>query len=197
VSKKKRRDDSYFAAERRKKRKYMTIIIPIIAAVAVAGAAAALLYKPTPVNAIDGLECGAMEATAWHHHSILHVFVDGKEQVVPAQIGILGSASSPSCYYWLHTHDTTGIIHMEAPKQLPFTLGQFLDVWQQTQPGTYKSTFDSVSSSNKPVTLYVNGQKVQEGNYRDYQLQIHDIVSLVYGNPPTTIPKTGDFLGQP
>src|SRR5579884_3607120 len=103
----------------------MTIIIPIIAAVAVAGVAAALLYKPAPVNAIDGLECGAMEATAWHHHSILNLFVDGKQQVLPAQIGIVSNPST--CFYWLHVHDTTGIIHMEAPKQLPFTLGQFLD----------------------------------------------------------------------
>jgi hypothetical protein len=195
MSKKKKRDDSYFAAERRKKRKYLTIILPIIAAVIVAGVSAALLYKPAPVNAIDGLECGAMEATSWHHHSILHVFVDGKEQAVPARIGITSNPNT--CYYWLHTHDTTGIIHMEAPKQLPFTLGQFLDVWKQTQPDTYKSVFDSVSNNNKPVTLYVNGQKVQEGNYRNYPMQIHDVIALVYGNPPTTIPKAGDFKGQP
>jgi hypothetical protein len=29
----------------------------------------------------------------------------------------------------IHTHDTSGIVHIESPTVRPFTLGQFFDVW--------------------------------------------------------------------
>jgi len=183
---KKRRDDSYFAVDRRRKRKYMMIIIPVIIAVAAAGIAGAILYQPPTAMAISGIECNRSEQLNYHIHSGLDVFVNGVQQQVPSNIGIL---SSPSCLYWLHTHSEDGIIHVEAPGTGEFTLGQFLDIWQQTNSTGF---FDSVS--DMPVTAYVDGQRF-EGDYRTIPLESLREIVLTYGTPPEDIPSDHDFGG--
>ena len=185
MSKKKRRDDSYFAVDRRRKRKYMMIIIPVIIAVAAASIAGAILYQPPTAMAISGIECNRSEQLNYHIHSGIDIFVNGAQQQVPSNIGIL---SSPSCLYWLHTHTADGIIHVEAPQTREFTLGQFLDVWQQT--GNSTAFFDSVSGM--PVTAYVDGQRF-EGDYRTIPLESLRKIVLAYGTPPEDIPAEHDF----
>lgn len=181
-----KRDDSYFAADRRKRKKYMTIVIPVIIAVIAAGVVGAVLYKPAPALAVSGVECHGTEATTYHVHSHLDLFVDGQRQEIPAQIGIL---SSPYCLFWLHTHSADGVIHVESPTKKEFTLGQFLDIWSQTHMGS-KTLFDAVA--NKTVTAYVNGTQVQD--YRNIPLESRKQMVLAYGNLPAKIP-TYDFDG--
>lgn len=186
MSKKKRRDDSYFAVDRRRKRKYMMIIIPVIIAVAAASIAGAILYQPPTAMAISGIECNRSEQLNYHIHSGLDVFVNGVQQQVPSNIGIL---SSPSCLYWLHTHSANGIIHIEAPETREFLLGQFIDVWEQTLTNS-TAFFDSVS--DMPVTAYVDGQRF-EGDYRTIPLESLREIVLAYGTPPEDIPAKHDF----
>src|SRR5581483_11888154 len=180
-----KRDDSYFAASRRKQRKRIMIIVPIIVAVVAIGAVSALLYKPPEVHAISGIECHSMEITNYHVHAHLDVFVDGQKTELPSGIGII---NAPRCFYWLHTHDTSGIVHIEAPQQKEFTLGQFMDIWSQSHTAS-KSFFDSVAG--KPVKAYVNGTEFQ-GDFRNVQLKSREPIVLALGNPPAEIP-TFDF----
>jgi hypothetical protein len=177
----KKRDDSYFAADRRRKKKSMMIIIPVIVAMAAIGATGAVLYQPPQAAAISGVECHRNEFNNYHVHSHLDVFVDGQKKQVPDNVGIL---TSPTCLYWLHTHDDDGIIHVEAPETREFTLGQFLDIWEQTRDSA--GLFDSVSGKN--VTAYANGEQF-EGNYRDIQLESQKQIVLAYGEPPAEIPE--------
>lgn len=183
---KKKRDDSYFAVDRRRKRKYMAIIIPVIIAIAIASIAGAIFYKPPTAMAISGIECNRSEQLNYHIHSHLDIFVNGVQQQVPSHIGIL---TSPQCLYWLHTHSTDGVIHVEAPETREFMLGQFLDVWQQTL--TNSTTFFG-SISNLNATAYVNGEKF-EGDYRSIPLESLKEIVLVYGTPPANIPTNYDF----
>ena len=62
----------------------------------------------------------------FHIHALLHVYVDGILQPVPANIGIDEAKHIETS---LHTHDKTGIIHMEATHPHRFTLGDFFAVW--------------------------------------------------------------------
>jgi hypothetical protein len=98
-------------------------------------------------------------------------------------VGILSS-----CLFWLHTHDGGGVIHVEAPSQKEFTLGQFLDIWSQTHSGS-QEFFSTVA--DKPVTAYVNGTAF-DGNYRDVKFESRAQIVLAYGSPPAEIP-TYDF----
>lgn len=79
-----------------------------------------------PRLAALGLPALGFEGTALHIHQHLDVFVDGKRVVVPAGIGINphGRFISP-----LHTHDTSGVIHVESTTVRPFTLAEFFGVW--------------------------------------------------------------------
>lgn len=178
-----KRDDSYFSADRRRKKKYTMIVIPVVAAVAAIGIVAAILYQPPEVQAISGVECHSREVTNYHVHAHLDVFVDGQERGVPDRLGILSS-----CLFWLHTHDGEGIIHVEAPSQREFTLGQLLDIWDETHR-TSEEFFSSVSG--KPVTAYVNGTEF-DGDHRDIKLESRTQIVLAYGTPPAEIP-TYDF----
>jgi hypothetical protein len=71
-----------------------------------------------------GIPPGGKET--FHIHALLHIYVNGLLVPLPADIGIDLATGVESS---LHTHDRTGIIHMEAPHPFNFTLGDFFSVW--------------------------------------------------------------------
>jgi hypothetical protein len=93
----------------------------------------------------------------------------------------------------MHTHDDTGVIHIESPEIRTFTLGQFFNIWNKKFNNT--QIFDNIVNNNKNVTLsvYVNGNKVSSLDYRNIKLNSHDEVAIVYGKPPDTIPSRYHF----
>src|SRR6266487_934917 len=90
----------------------------------------------------------------------------------------------------LHTHDPSGIIHLEAPKKGVFTLGQFVGVWgvrlSKQCIGGY------CAAPGKPLKFYVNGKRFL-GNPNNIVLHQHDEYAIVYGKPPAKIPSTYDW----
>ncbi len=87
-----------------------------------------------PGSPIDGIQCGAMEGAAEHIHSHVALFDNGIPVTMPAFIGIPVNQhiSEQVCFYWLHTHALTNVVHIEAPVSGTYTLGQFVDIWRQT-----------------------------------------------------------------
>lgn len=60
-----------------------------------------------------------------HHHQHLDIYVNGKTVPIPPNIGLSYEAEVPT-----HTHDATGVIHIEASDaNFKPTLGVFFDVW--------------------------------------------------------------------
>lgn len=88
-----------------------------------------------------------------HHHVQLYISVDGQPVTVPAQIGLSTQAASP-----LHTHDDTGLVHIEsADLNFQPLLGQFMDVW-----GVYmtNSCLGAVcNDGDRQLRVYVNGDE--------------------------------------
>ena len=138
---------------------------------------------------IENIKCETVERTAFHIHTHLDIFINGKLYTVPAQIGIVPD----KCLYWMHTHDETGVIHIESPEIRNFTLGQFFDIWNEKFNNT--QIFDNIVSNSKNNTLsvYVNGNKASSVDYRDIKLTSHDEIAIVYGKPPDTIPSIYHF----
>jgi hypothetical protein len=100
-----------------------------------------------------GLPALGFEGTALHIHQHLDVFVDGKRVVVPAGIGIdpAGRFISP-----LHTHDASGVIHVESATVRPFTLGEFFGVWGvRLGPGRLGGY---VAAGRRGLRAYVDGR---------------------------------------
>jgi hypothetical protein len=136
---------------------------------------------------IDGVECNSMEQFAMHIHAHIDIIINGVYFLVPSQIGI-----PSSCFYWLHTHDESGIVHIEAPMHRDFTLGQFFDIWGKKLSNDQIFTY--VANANNPLNVYINGTKVPDGtNYRDIKLHAHDEIAIVYGTPPSTVPSSYKF----
>ena len=75
---------------------------------------------------ISGITCDKTEHLVYHNHTKLVINDKNNESIaIPAGIGIVPN----ECIFWLHTHDDSGIIHVESPTKVSFTLGQFLQVW--------------------------------------------------------------------
>ena len=138
-----------------------------------------------------GLEVLTAEGNVDHYHAHLDVLKDGKPVAVPANIGITaGPDHRANGISALHTHDTTGVVHIESPTAgQVFTLGQFLTEWGvlggSGAPGTGAGPLDG-------WTLYVNGQKY-DGGIRDLPLKAHDEILLSYGAAPAKIAAAYDF----
>src|ERR671933_1807651 len=139
---------------------------------------------------MDGIECNATEHFLFHIHTHISIFVNGQLMYVPPQIDIIPE----KCIYWLHTHDETGIIHIESPIKRDFTLGQFFDLWKKKleNPQIFDNIFNEKGSSMPQI--YINGNKLPNGtNYRDVKLHAHDEIALIYGTPPANIPSKYEF----
>ena len=111
----------------------------VILLVVAAYVGVAYVFKPGPTSYNVVMDCGA-EGTAAHYHPLLVINVNGARQSVPADIGVTNTPdlTNPSYYctsglHMLHTHETTGIIHVELPFVPPPTptLGDFFTIWGQ------------------------------------------------------------------
>jgi hypothetical protein len=126
----------------------------------------------------------------YHVHANLRVYVNGKQTVVPANLGIdpQGRFISP-----IHTHDTSGVVHMESEKFYPFTLGEFINIWgvlfTQNQLGAYKA-----GDGGNVLQLWVNGKQV--ANPVTYKMKAHDVMILGYGKPGSFPHKATFNFGQ-
>jgi hypothetical protein len=151
-----------------------------------------------------GLMPDTKEYFTYHVHAHLDVFVDGQPVEVPGGIGIeitdpavqrFGSSGyggipeegcEQVCISPLHTHDPDGVIHIEAPSEARFTLGQFfveLDIRLDA------SCVDEFCSPDVPWEVFVDGQR-EGGNPADIVLGDSQEIAIVIGTPPEEIPDT-------
>ena len=148
-----------------------------------------LNLSPQSGLTINGIECNTTEHLQFHVHAHLDIFVNGRLVSIPPHIGIVDN----KCIYWLHTHDSTGVIHIESPVKRDFTLGQFFEVWK-SQLNNHKA-FDAILGGKLVPIVYVNGSKVPSSvNYKDVKLNPHDEIAIVYGPQPKPIPSKYPFV---
>ncbi|MDQ6834625.1 MAG: hypothetical protein M3016_00375 [Actinomycetota bacterium] len=144
----------------------------------------------TQTSRVDGISCGPSEQLAYHIHVHLTVFDNGHPYALPAGVGIPGSVTEQSsqgplavggqCIYWLHTHASDGVIHIESPVRRLYTLGEFFDLWNQPLSS------DRVASLRGHVTAFVNGE-IWKGSLRDIPLYPHTLIQFSLGAPPASL----------
>jgi len=137
---------------------------------------------------IGGVSCDAGTTVREHLHTHLSLFVDGEQKAIPLAIGIKNPfvqnalVIAGECFYHLHTHDRTGIIHVESPNATEtFTLGQFFDVWGEPLSNT------EVAGFSGPVRVYVDGHRYT-GDPRAIVLTAHEQITLEVGTPAVAPP---------
>lgn len=102
-----------------------------------------------------GVPC--LTSEVFHIHPHLTISVDGKEELIPANLGII-----PGCTYELHTHATDGIIHVESAVDRGYVFADFLSLWKKPllrEGYTLKMTVDGEESLN-PNFILKDGQKI-------------------------------------
>ena len=94
-----------------------------------------------------------------HWHPELKILVDGEAEAIPADIGLEGSCHRP-----LHTHDTTGIIHIEAQVARDYLLEEFvvniLGKTMEREGYDVKMTVDEKPNMEMGKLVMKDGQKI-------------------------------------
>jgi hypothetical protein len=145
-----------------------------------------------------------------HIHPYLQIWVDGKNVTIPSNVG---ETQSGSCLEPVHTHDGSGLLHVElsqAESNRNWSLGDFFTIWKYTcnlQPaqcpvvnGTARPVvFDSTNirgftaDSTHKVTLLVDGVQSSAGG--SLNLMQYDYCSAALSNGPPCSPTAGGDPG--
>jgi hypothetical protein len=153
---------------------------------------------------LAGLVPEVNEHLAYHVHSHLDVFVNGKRVIVPAGIGIdirskgvhhgplpdgsIGYGSIVRCprvcISPLHTHADLGFLHTETDNPVPNRLGQFFVEWG------VRLDRGCVGGYCKPdsIRVYVNGKRYL-GDPRQILLVDQTEIAIAIGSLPKKIPS--------
>jgi hypothetical protein len=153
------------------------------------GAVTGLQNGPPPWNNGDGslqanltavrLDPLAQEALAFHIHQHLDVYVNGKHVAVPAFIGIDDSTFITE----MHTHDASGVLHVESAKNRPYTLGQIFGEWAVRLTGSCLGRYCG------SLHWWLDGVR-QTGNPAHLVLKEHQEIVIAAGKPPAHVPSS-------
>lgn len=140
---------------------------------------------------VDSVPCLSVDLPEIHIHIHLAVYDDGVQVTVPAGIGVgrpwgfdsTGFLATGSCFAWMHTHDTTGVVHIVTPQHSGFALGQLFSVWGQRL--TTGGAFDYSGS----LAVLVDGRPAG-GDPRAVPLTQYENVVIELGKPPAVAPAS-------
>lgn len=124
---------------------------------------------------ISGITCDETEHLLYHNHTMLIIKNQEQNVTIPSDIGIIPN----DCLFWLHTHDDSGIIHVESPNEISFTLGQFLQVWNSFDNASIIEDILQNKSKGDVLILLENGTVVDSvNNIVDIPLRNNAIITL-------------------
>lgn len=117
-------------------------------------------WKDHQLNSVPALaQCVEHTGLGMHIHPHLEIAQDGQPVVIPANVGI-----KPTCMGPVHTHDSSGTIHLEFPTRHDFQLKDFFAVWgQPLQKDGYNMTVtvDGQPNNDGENLILKDDQKIQ------------------------------------
>lgn len=131
--------------------------------------------------------------TQYHVHAFLALFVNGQQVAIPYGLGMVGRGpaikgfvNAATSFYLIHTHDSTGIIHIESPSNGPpnlastiYTLKDFLDIWGLTVNANQFGPFTG------PLEVFTSGP-MSRSNGNNTTVPASTLT--YYGNDPSNVP---------
>ena len=117
------------------------------------------------------LACTLDMATKFHIHPNLKIVVNGTVQIIPKDIGI-----NNLCMNAIHTHDATGVIHVESPVRKDFTVGDFFAVWGKEFDKN--QILDYQADKTHVIAITVNGKMVD--TYQNTIMNDKDNIVIEY-----------------
>lgn len=155
-------------------------------------------------QSVEGIPCASTMPNTYHVHAFVGIIINGRHLALPDGIGMKNPGADgtyygipnwtqyASCYYYIHAHDASGVLHIESPQSASlstslYTLGSAFDLWgmtlSTTQIGPYTGTvrtyvaqvpLKTTSVQRSAYTLYTN-------NPRTIPLHSHTTIWLEIG----------------
>jgi hypothetical protein len=133
----------------------------------------------------------AGEVLTVHYHSHVDIVLRGSTVKIPAGIGIDTARSKISP---LHTHDSTGIVHIESGQDVPFTLGQLFAEWGQ--PLSSRQVGTVAAEDNERVLVIRNGE-VLSGDPAAVRFTAHAEIVIWLGGSSATPQVNSSYTFPP
>ena len=135
-------------------------------------------WEHTGRASVDGVSCAASET--YHVHALLSIYRDGQRLALPDSIG------RAACHYEMHTHDGSGIVHVEADAPRIFNLGQFFALWGQPLSAT-----GIAGLPGTPTYYVVENEKITRVTTDPAAIVLapHREVLVITGTPPAQVPR--------
>ena len=139
-----------------------------------------------------GLSVLAAEQLAVHYHAHLDIIANGQKVTLAAGVGFVIRNQRATGITVLHTHDTTGVIHIESAKNKPYTLGQVFTEWDVALNANQVGGLEV--DDTHVLQAYVNG-RLFTGDPATIRLKPHLELALWYGTKgeTPTVPKAYNF----
>jgi hypothetical protein len=126
---------------------------------------------------LDRLDLPVLSAEQldYHIHVHLDVYIRGVHVPVPPYVGI---DFVDQFLTVLHTHDATGVVHVESATSRPYQLGKFFGVWGVRLSTTCIGRY--CTGPKAGLRTYLGG-KPYAGNPASIVLREHEEIVLAYG----------------
>ena len=150
---------------------------------------------------VAGLDLLAAEDLTVHHHAHLDVIVDGRSVPVPAGLGISvpdANGRIPGTHEPgqpgiapLHTHGTSGVLHVESPADPQFTLGQLFAEWNVALAAGQIGGYHQDAGTN--VRVFVDGQQLTTDPAALVLRPHPEIAAVVTTGGTTAVPPSSSY----
>ena len=107
---------------------------------------------------------------ALHIHPNLKIIIDGRNETIPANIGLTQNVMKP-----IHTHDASGKLHIEGLCVRNFTLRDFFSIWEKQFNA--KCIFNYCTDKGE-LKMSVNGKENFE--FENYSMKDNDDILIEY-----------------
>jgi len=143
-----------------------------------------------PYITAAGLTVQGSETLNYHYHAHLDIIDDGHAVAVPAGIGFVIQNGQATGITSLHTHDTSGVIHIESQTNIPYSLGQVFAEWGVRLASGQVGGL--TSGNGNMLRVYVNGTPYS-GDPAEIVLRPHQEVVVWFGSASAHPQVPGSF----
>lgn len=134
-----------------------------------------------------------LEMLQVHYHAHLDVIIDGKPTEVPPYVGFIVQNQKATALAPLHTHDASGIIHIENDVPATFLLGQFFVEWGVRLSPTCVGGY--CADATHDLGFFVNGKRYA-GDPNQIVLTKHAEIAIEYGAKGSLPPPPSSYVFQ-
>ncbi len=132
-----------------------------------------------------GLPVYAQEKVKVHYHAHLDIWANGSAVPVAPYIGFVVKDNKATGISPLHTHDDSGVVHIESADNSAYTLGQLFTEWGVSLSETCIGGL--CKDATHDLRFYVNGV-AYAGDPDKIVFKSHMEIAIQYGKP-SELPK--------